>query len=97
MLTESVLLSLGGALVGIVAARVTLGALVRLIPGYVPRVAQVALNPSVLVATIAAACLAGFLAGLMPALQLAAPGISKPPALGQPTDMSMPRSCRRRP
>jgi putative ABC transport system permease protein len=75
MLTESVLLSVAGALAGLIAARSTLSLIVSLVPLYVPRLAEVQLNGRVLAVTLLVACAAGVLVGLMPALQAAAPDV----------------------
>jgi putative ABC transport system permease protein len=65
-LTENLLLALVGALAGIVAARLTLDAIVSMLPGNVPYLDEIAVNGRVLAAALAAAAAAGLVAGLLP-------------------------------
>jgi putative ABC transport system permease protein len=69
MLTESVLLSLIGAIVGTAAAWWVLGALVRVSPPDLPRIDQVAIDTTVLMFVTAVAVLTGIGFGLAPAIQ----------------------------
>jgi predicted permease len=70
LLTESLLLALGGSAVGIVLATFADGALVRLLPqGHVPLVLELRPDGRVLVFTIALTLLVGLAFGLVPALQ----------------------------
>ena len=69
MMTESLLLSVGGAVLGIGLAFVAIDGLVALAPAQaIPAEAVVALNIPVLLFTIAASVLTAFLFGLAPAL-----------------------------
>ena len=69
MMTESMLLSVGGALLGIGLAFVAIDGLVALAPAQaIPAEAVVSLNIPVLLFTIAASVLTAFLFGLAPAL-----------------------------
>jgi putative ABC transport system permease protein len=70
LLTESVLLSMTGALVGLALARVALDGILALMPpGTLPLEADVRLNLPVLLATIAMSLLSGIVAGCVPAWQ----------------------------
>jgi putative ABC transport system permease protein len=72
LLTESVLLSLGGGAVGLVLGFVGVRALLAINPGHIPRIgengAAVALDWHVLLFTLVVAVLTGILFGLIPAL-----------------------------
>jgi putative ABC transport system permease protein len=70
LLTESVLLSLSGGLVGLLVAAWGLPALLALSPGSLPRGATVRLDSWVLGFTLLVSVLAGLLFGLIPALRL---------------------------
>jgi predicted permease len=72
LLTESVLLSLTGGLLGVLAAYRGVDAIVALMPQYsVPHEAAIAVNGPVVLFTFAVSVLTGILFGLAPALQLA--------------------------
>jgi predicted permease len=72
LLTESVLLSLTGGLLGVLMAYRGVDAIVALMPQYsVPHEAAIAVNGSVVLFTFAVSVLTGILFGLAPALQLA--------------------------
>jgi putative ABC transport system permease protein len=71
LLTESVLLSLGGGLLGIFFAWASLGPLLRISAGSVPQVVPIELDRSVLVFTFAVSLLTGLFFGLVPALRTA--------------------------
>ena len=72
LLTESVLLSLAGGLVGIVLAYAGVRAVVALMPEYsIPHEAVIALNWPVLWFAVGASVLTGMIFGLAPALQAA--------------------------
>jgi predicted permease len=72
LLTESVLLSLAGGLVGIGLAYVAVPLLVALMPEYsVPHEAAIQVNGAVLLFTFGIAVLTGIVFGMAPALQLA--------------------------
>ena len=69
MLTESLLLSLGGGALGLLPAWWGIEGLMRLLPADLPRGAEVALDPQVLGFAFASSLLTGLLFGLAPALQ----------------------------
>jgi putative ABC transport system permease protein len=71
LLTESVLLSLGGGLLGILFAWASLGPLLKISAGSVPQVVPIELDRSVLVFTFAVSLLTGLFFGLVPALRTA--------------------------
>lgn len=71
LLTESVLLSLGGGLLGIVFAWVSLGPLLKISAGSVPQVVPIELDRSVLVFTFVVSLITGLFFGLVPALRTA--------------------------
>jgi putative ABC transport system permease protein len=71
LLTESVLLSLGGGLLGIFFAWVSLGPLLKIAAGSVPQVVPIELDRSVLVFTFVVSLLTGLFFGLVPALRTA--------------------------
>ena len=68
-LTESVLLSLAGGVVGLGLAAVTLRLLVTAGSNFIPRVDDISLDATVLVFTLGVALLAGLILGIVPALQ----------------------------
>ena len=65
-LTENLLLSFAGALVGILAAAFTLRTVVSMLPAYVPYLDQIEVNGRVLIAAMGVAAAVGILAGLLP-------------------------------
>jgi predicted permease len=71
LLTESVVLSLAGALAGVVVGWVFLGLMIAQRSVQLPRVQEIALDARVLAFTLGIAVLAGLAFGLAPALQLA--------------------------
>ena len=72
LLTESVLLSLTGGLLGVLAAYKGVDAIVALMPQFsVPHEAAIAVNGPVVLFTFAVSVFTGILFGLAPALQLA--------------------------
>jgi putative ABC transport system permease protein len=76
LLTESVLLAMFGAAAGLVVAGVTMGALVSLMPLGVPHLTHIVLSARAMIVTLGVSVLAGVCAGLVPALQLAGPGVA---------------------
>lgn len=68
MLSESLLLSIAGAVVGIVVARVSITYLVHLSPAAVGNADNISIDTSVLVFTLAIAVLTGIAFGLSPAI-----------------------------
>ena len=78
LLTESLLLSLTGAGLGVLLAYRTLAIIVALLPKYsFPHEADIRINLQVLVFSVAVAVLTGILFGLWPALQLSRPEVSQ--------------------
>jgi predicted permease len=78
LLTESVLLSLTGGLLGVLAAYKGVDAIVALMPQYsVPHEAAIAVNGPVVLFTFAVSVFTGILFGLAPALQLAKSDINQ--------------------
>src|SRR6185437_8260754 len=71
MLTESMLLSLIGGVVGIATAVGTLGFIVRLVPSSVPRLSEVRIDWVVLAFALLISILTGLVCGLAPALHSA--------------------------
>ena len=78
LLSESLLLSLAGAALGIGLARATLPLILRLAPEDLPRATEITLDWRVLLFAIGVAAAAGILFGLYPALQAARTTISNP-------------------
>ncbi len=68
LLTESMLVGLGGCAVGIALAALFLRLLPKLDPGNIPRLSEASLDLRVLLVAIAASLLTSLLAGLMPAI-----------------------------
>jgi len=78
MLTESLLLSVTGAALGVGLAYLTLTKIVALLPQYsFPHEAAIRINLPVLWFSVAIALLTGILFGLWPALQLSKPEVSQ--------------------
>ena len=69
LLTESMLLSLGGGVLGLVAAAVVLRAVPALVPGNIVRLDEVDVDGVVLAFTLGLSALVGLLFGVAPALQ----------------------------
>lgn len=68
VLTEAVLLSCAGGVLGIVVASYAIGLLLRLNPGNIPRLNQTSLDLRVLVFAVAISVLTGVVFGILPAL-----------------------------
>ncbi|HJX92784.1 MAG TPA: ABC transporter permease, partial [Pyrinomonadaceae bacterium] len=77
LLTESVLLSVVGGVVGLVLAYWMLGALRWLSPSNIPRVPSIHMDSRVLAFTFAIAVLTGILFGMVPALQTSRMNLSE--------------------
>jgi len=78
LLTESLLLSLTGAVLGVVLAYRAVAVIVGLLPKYsFPHEAAIAINLPVLAFSVVVALLTGVLFGLWPALQLSRPEVSQ--------------------
>ncbi len=71
LLTESVLLSLGGGLLGLFLAWASLGPLLKISAGSVPQVVPIELDRSVLVFTFLVSLITGLVFGIVPALRTA--------------------------
>jgi predicted permease len=67
LLTESVLLSLGAGLIGVLLARWGTTLVLAAAPGSLPRAAEIGIDPSVLLFTLVVAIVTGILFGLAPA------------------------------
>lgn len=67
LLTESVLLSLGGAAIGLLLARWGTSLVLAAAPGSLPRSAEIGIDPYVLLFTLAVSLVTGILFGLAPA------------------------------
>ena len=76
LLTEAAVLALLGGIAGVAIAHGALRLLLILRPANVPRVDEVALDPTVLAFSAALALLSGVLFGLAPALQFAQPELT---------------------
>jgi len=78
LLTESLLLSLTGAALGVLLAYRVLAVIVQLLPKYsFPHEAAIRINLSVLLFSVGAALFTGIVFGLWPALQLSRPEVSQ--------------------
>jgi predicted permease len=71
LLAESGLIALGGGAVGLLAAKWGLDAFVKLGQDFIPRSAEISLDPRALAFTFAVALLTGLAMGIFPALQAA--------------------------
>ena len=67
LLTESVLLSLGGAIVGLLLARLGTSLVLAAVPGTLPRSQEIGIDPYVLLFTLVVSIVTGILFGLAPA------------------------------
>ena len=76
LLTESVLLSLAGGAVALIAVAWSLDLLVRLVPADVPRLHEVGFDRGVLLFVFAVSLLTGVLFGIVPALQASRPDLT---------------------
>ena len=75
-MTESVLLSMAGGLLGLVLARVSVQALIRAYPSSLPRTAEIAIDPTVWLFTFAVAAASGLLFGLAPLMHTRVKGLA---------------------
>ena len=83
---ESLALALIGAAVGIVAARLALPMLLRMLPPELPRLSAIRLDPVVLAVTVAASAVSVLLFGALPSLITLRPGRRPLAGLGRQTD-----------
>ncbi len=77
LITESVLLALGGGAAGLALAYLGGGAVIRALPQALPRSGEIGLDGRVLLFTLGASLLVGVLFGLAPALRLSREGIQE--------------------
>ena len=75
LLAESVLLGALAGVLGLIAAGVSLQALIRLLPADTPRLSDVGLHGPVFLFAAVASVLTGILFGLVPALRMASPDL----------------------
>jgi putative ABC transport system permease protein len=76
LVTESTILSLGGALLGIGVASAMLRGVLHFYPENLPRVEQIAIDPRVLGFSAVLAVVTGILFGLAPAVQASSPNLA---------------------
>ncbi|MBV8115440.1 MAG: ABC transporter permease, partial [Silvibacterium sp.] len=77
LLVESVLLGAIAGVVGLIAATLTLRALILLLPSDTPRIADIGLHWDVFLFAASASVLTGLLFGLMPAIRMANPNLQQ--------------------
>jgi predicted permease len=77
MLTESMLISILGAIAGLVVAKLGVDALVALAPKQIPRLHMISLDWRTFTFTLAAALVTGALFGLAPAIQTSRVGLNE--------------------
>jgi putative ABC transport system permease protein len=94
MLTESLLLSLAGALAGLALASTGLRLLKAGGPDNVPRLQDVSIDPWVLAFTAASAVTAALIFGLLPALRASRPDVLTPSHQPTPSRRSAPHTSR---
>lgn len=76
LLSESAVLAVAGALLGIVIANWAVAGMLKLYPDNLPRAADIGIDYRVLLFTAALAISAGVLAGLIPALRVSSPNLA---------------------
>ena len=76
LVTESILLSSVGGLLGVAIALGTVRWLVSVMPPGIPRVAEISVNGTVLLVTAGVAVFTGLLFGIVPAIRATAPSIA---------------------
>src|SRR5579859_679564 len=96
LVTESLVLSLTGAALGIAVAYGALSAVLRLYPSNLPRAQEIGIDVWVLLFTTAIAMVTGVLFGLAPALQASKPNLTESMWEGGRTSTSGPRQNRLR-
>lgn len=77
LLTESVMLSLTGGGIGVMLAFWSLGLLIKLSPGNIPRLSETSIDARVLAFTMGISLLTGLLFGLAPAWQASRPDLNE--------------------
>ncbi|MEO7133563.1 MAG: ABC transporter permease [Vicinamibacterales bacterium] len=75
-MTEGVLLSIAGGLLGLLLARLGVSALLRVYPSSLPRTAEVAVDPAVLAFTFGVSVLTGLIFGLAPLMHTKVKGLA---------------------
>jgi predicted permease len=83
ILTETVLLSVIGGVLGFLLARVTLDVSLRLLADHLPSFAEITLDTRVLAFTLLLSVIAGVLAGLIPSLRFSRVDVNEGLKLGQ--------------
>ncbi len=76
LITESVVLSIAGGVLGIGVAAWSLAAVLKTYPTNLPRAGEIGIDPFVLLFTAGLAIVTGILFGLVPALRVSAPNLS---------------------
>lgn len=71
VITESMLLSFAGGILGVAVSKIALTAFVKAVPGSLPRIENIGVNASVLLFTLIVSMLVGLLFGLVPAFEQA--------------------------
>jgi putative ABC transport system permease protein len=77
LLTESVVLALAGAAVGLVFARIGLGAVISTWPAVLPRANEIGIDGRVLGFTLLLSVITGVAFGMIPAVRASAPGLEQ--------------------
>ncbi len=95
LLTESILLSVGGGLLGIAVAYWLVGMLVSLAPEGIPRIEGVGVNLASLAFAMGAAIACGLIFGAFPALQASSSGGTQIVTRASRTNTAAPRRTRR--
>ncbi len=96
LITESVVLSLGGGGLGFALASWSLNVVLRLYPANLPRAAEISIDYRVAFFTFALAVLTGILFGLVPALRTSTPNLSSAMREGGRSATAAPRQNRLR-
>lgn len=73
LLSESMLLALGGGALGVALAQAALGLLRRMAPAQLPRIDEIAIDPTVLLFTLSISVLSGVLFGVFAIVKFARP------------------------
>jgi putative ABC transport system permease protein len=76
LLSESILLAVGGGVLGLVLAQAALGLLRRIAPADLPRLEEIGIDPTVLLFTLAISLVSGAVFGLFAVVRFGAPSIS---------------------
>jgi len=75
-ITENLLIAVTGAAGGVAAARFLIGAIVALMPAWIPHVGEISIDARTLAVAACAAVAAGLAVGLFPAIQATRPGLT---------------------